>query len=244
MSLLDRCAHENRWTRRHPAEKVGLAAIGLLAAFLLPPVQNIVLLTLLLTVAVHSAQLPLTTLFRVLIAPFFFIALGAALLMVSLDPFQSGLRMTWVGTMWPVSARVMTRAWTAAACLVVLALTTPASDLVALLHRLHAPAPMTALMATTYRQLFLLIERFDGLVQAQHLRLGYSHRRAILRSSGYLGAQLFHDTLAQSRRLAIGWAVRGYEGHEPFPAMPYMPPSMTRGLLALVLCGLLWGTTW
>jgi cobalt/nickel transport system permease protein len=97
-------------------------------------------------------------------------------------------------------------------CLLFLALTTPATHLVAGLRRIGIPAEIAELALLIYRFLFLLTDTAETMHAAQAARLGHSTYRRHLSSLSLLIANLMPRALSRARALEVGLAARGWRG--------------------------------
>jgi cobalt/nickel transport system permease protein len=234
---LDAAAWASPWRRRSPGDKLALGLGLMVCALLLPvwPGSPIVA-----AVAVGLALGPARVRWRVLVAaaagPATFILLGAV-----------GIAVTWrAGTGWPVpavtgaglgrAAATGGHAVAGTAAMLLLATTTPISDLVAWAGRRGVPAAVVDVAQLTYRLLFLLLDAAVQVRAAQVARLGYGTRRAAVRSAGMLVTVVLVRAWDRAHRLEEGLAGRGYEGSlavldDPRPSSPRFVAA-TVGLLA------------
>jgi cobalt/nickel transport system permease protein len=104
------------------------------------------------------------------------------------------------------------RSFAALTCLLFLALTTPATDLIVGLRRLGLPAEIAEIALLMYRFLFLLGDTAMAMDSAQAARLGHFGAKRRLRSLGLLIANLLPRALGRARRLEVGLAARGWNG--------------------------------
>jgi cobalt/nickel transport system permease protein len=218
MHLIDCFAHTNRWRKRHPAEKAGLA-LGLLALVLaLPWPGSVAALVVATASALLGARIPWRVWTKVMAIPLVFLLLSGALLAVGLEHTPDGLRIVSSESRLHPALIVMNRAFAAAACLNLLALTTPAHEWVPLLRRCRVPAVVLDLMLVVYRMLFVLVERLSVMQTAQAARLGYVSRSNRMRSYGFLGACLLTRAMERAGRMEACLAARGGSGE--FPMLP------------------------
>ncbi len=97
------------------------------------------------------------------------------------------------------------------AAVLLLATTTPMSDLLPALRRLHVPDAVVEVASVTYRLLFVLLESLRTIREAQAARMGYSSPLRSYRSSGALAAAVLTRSWDRARRLQDGLAGRGME---------------------------------
>ncbi len=230
MSTIDRVAHTNRWRSRSLSEKA-LLAFGLLVVTLaFPPWPTAAaVLVAAAAAAMVGARVPVRIWGLAMAAPVGFVVTGAATLMVSLGDGGPALAPNGL-----VDAAALTlRASAAASALLLLAFTTPASDLVAGLARARVPAEIVELALLIYRFLFVLADTFAAMHAAQEARLGHVDWRRRIRSSGLLAANLLPRALDRAHRMEAGLAARGWDGG-PLRVMTPRRPVSAAGLAAVV----------
>jgi cobalt/nickel transport system permease protein len=209
MSPVDRAAHLNRWRRRSLTEKATLALGMLLLAIVLPPWPGApVVAGVMIVAALAGARVPPKVWLACAAAPLGFLLVGALSLAVQVD--AHGLSLALGG--FAAAAALAARSLAALSCLLFLALTTPATDLIAGLGRLGLPAEITDIALLMYRFLFLLGDIALAMDRAQAARLGHVGVRRRLRSLGLLVANLLPRALDRARRLEVGLAARGWSG--------------------------------
>ena len=209
MSPVDRAAHLNRWRHRSLVEKAILALGMLLLAIALPPGPGAPLIAIVMTLAaLVGARVPWKVWAACVAGPLGFLLVGALSLIVSLD--KGGLALAPGGL--GAAAALTARSLAGLTCLLFLALTTPATDLIAGLRRLGLPEEIAEVALLMYRFLFLLGDTALAMDAAQAARLGHIGARRRLRSLGVLIANLLPRALDRARRLEVGLGARGWRG--------------------------------
>jgi cobalt/nickel transport system permease protein len=209
MSPVDRAAHLNRWRHRSLTEKATLALGMLLLAIALRPGPGAPMVAAIMTAAaLVGARVPPKVWLACMAAPVGFLLVGAFSLAVQVD--SHGLSLAPGGLL--AASRLVMRSLAALTCLLFLALTTPATDLIAGLRRLGLPAEIAELALLMYRFLFLLGDTALAMDSAQAARLGHVGARRRLRSLGLLIANLLPRALDRARRLEVGLSARGWNG--------------------------------
>jgi len=239
---IDRLAQANRWRRRSTGEKA-LLALGLLAlALALPPWPGAVLaLIVAWTAALAGARIGWRDWLRLVAAPLGFALTGAAALAVEIGP--DGLALARDDGAAAVA--VLLRAAASLSCLLLLAVTTPAPDLVRGARRLGLSPEIAEMALLIWRFLFLLLESAVAIRHAQDARLGWRGFRRSINALGLLVALLLPRALDRARRLECGLAARGFDGSLPMLS-PRQPVSLrfiaaALGVQAAVLgVGLWW----
>ena len=232
--LIEQAAYANRWRGVSPAAKAAFALAGLLAAF--AAVSPGAALRLALCSAVLTcvgAGVPAGLYLRVAAPAVGFLALSCVGLLVAVDP-DSGWR--WAPEAWPQVA--------ALAALLGLVLTTPLSDLIALLRRLRCPAVLLDLMVLCYRVLFVFSQAVHEVRTAQQARLGDATLRHSLRSLGQLTANLALQVWQRALALHLAALARNGDGSLRFLTPQFAHAGRDTALAVLAGGGLLILARW
>jgi cobalt/nickel transport system permease protein len=229
MTAVDRLAHGNAWSQRHPLDKLVLAGGLLLLSLALPPLPGAALvLASALGAAILGARVPAVDLARLMAVPAAFILSGALVLAISLRLDGDGPILTLAPDGAARAIDVSLRAAAAMASLLLLVATTPITDLLGLLRMVRIPAPLVDVVLLIYRFIMLVIGAAEAIRTAQASRLGYSGLRRGIRSAGLLIAALLPRALNRGRQMEIGLAARAYDGalcvlaSSPPPSPPFM----------------------
>lgn len=218
--LLDDAAWNSPWRKRATGDKVllggGLLLCGVgLPAWPVAPLVTIVCLALLLGPARVPARVPI----RVALGLSSFLVLGAITLALAEDPGPDtpGVYWRWAGfavTHVTLMSAAQTTAHSIAgtSAMVLLAATTPMSSLLRWAGRRGVPAVVVEIADLIYRFIFLLLDTVRAVHEAQAARLGYTTRRAMLRSSSQLAAVVLVRAWSRAHRLQDGLDGRGYQG--------------------------------
>lgn len=252
MLNIDYYATHNRWSS-FPAAFKGALAVTYLLLSLFARNFTVPLLVLVTTalLLVAGAGIPWRFYLRLLFLPVFFLGSGCAAVLFDLAGSGIGSRtalaqlplgpvaLVVTSDGWETATTLFFRSLGAVASLYLLILTTPVSDLIALLRRLRVPSLLSELMVLTYRYLFTLLDTAGQIYRAQDTRLGYSSPRKGLRSLSFLTARLFVHTLEKGNKLYTAMEARGYEGEIRFlehreERMPRLQEAFYIGILALL----------
>lgn len=209
MSIIDTSANLNRWRRKSLAEKSLLALGMLLIAVAVPSWVSALTVALLMAAAtLVGARVSPSVWWKVMTAPLGFLAAGLVSVLFQVHDWHLS-----IAPQGPeLAGRLAVRALAGITCLLFLALTTPAADLVAGLRRIGVPAEITEMALLMYRFLFLLTGTAEAMNTAQSARLGHSSYRRHMKSLGLLIANLMPRSLARARALEVGLAARGWHG--------------------------------
>jgi cobalt/nickel transport system permease protein len=238
---VDDAAWSSAWRRRSPADKLLLCGGLVICALALPawPGSLLVGLTV-LVLALGPAGVPARTFARAVRWPAAFIAVGAVTAVVSVD----GGGLGWAPDAAARAGSLVGHALTGSAAVLLLACTTPMSDLLPALQRLRVPAAVTEVASVTYRLLFVLLDSLRAIREAQTARMGRATVRQALRSDGALAAAVLTRSWDRARRLQEGLAGRGMETGlrvlpERRPSSPGFVVATLAGLAALVATAVL-----
>ncbi len=229
MTPIDRIAQSNRWRRRSLAEK-SMLALGLLALALALPIGpgTLAVAVVSTAAAVLGAGVPARAWGLALLAPLGFALTGAVTLIFAVD--GTGVHFAEGGLL--AASLLVLRAMAAVSALLLLAVTTPATDLVAGLSRIGVPRDIVEVALLTHRFLLLLADTALAMDAAQAARLGHDGWLRRIRSAGLVAANLLPRAMDRARRLETALAARGWEGGDLAVLSP-VRPTTRRGLVAV-----------
>jgi cobalt/nickel transport system permease protein len=229
---IDDAAWSSAWRRRSPADKLLLSLGLVICALVLPVWPGSVLVGLTAVVlALGPARVPARTFGRAVRLPLAFVAIGSVTSVVQVD----GDGIGWAPDAAAQAGALVGHSLAGGAAVLLLATTTPMSDLLPALRRLRVPAAVVEVASVVYRLLFVLLESLRTIREAQTMRMGYASARRSYRSSGALAAAVLIRSWDRARRLQEGLAGRGLE--TGLRVLPEARPSST-AFLACSLLGL------
>ncbi|MDA8232428.1 MAG: cobalt ECF transporter T component CbiQ [Magnetospirillum sp.] len=209
MASIDRLAQTSPWRTLPLAEKALLALGLLLLALVLPPWPGgAIVLAVAAATAIGLAGIPAAQWLAIFAAPFGFVLTGAATLALGWD--SGGFRFLPDGAV--AALAMVLRSAAAVSSLLLLSLTTPATDFVRGAQRLGLPPELAETALATYGFLFILQDTATAMHASQAARLGYDGPGRALRSLGGLAAALLPRAFERARRLETGLAARGFDG--------------------------------
>lgn len=181
-----------------------------------------------LTVCVGG--IPASRYIRLLSVPFFFLLLSTFTIVINISKIPLSGYAIPIGNFYLTAgkdtlffaAQLFCTAFGAVSCLYFLSLSTPMTDLIAVLRKLHCPSLLIELMLLIYRFLFLLAGFADSISTAQKARLGNRDFRTSFSSFGSLLSVLFVRAIQRSGRLYDAMESRCYDGtirvlHKQYP---------------------------
>ena len=213
--LIEQSAYTNRWHLVSPAAKGTFCLSGMVAAYAasMPGAASGVALVL-SAVTILGAGIPPMRYLRVAAPALLFLAVSALSLAVSLKIGDSvgDVSLQLARAELHRAAHVCGRSLGALAALLFLAMTTPLSDIIALLRRCKVPEVLLDIMTLGYRTLFVLSEAVHDTLTAQSARLGYATVRISMRSLGGLVANLTIQIWQRSQALHMAAMARNNDG--------------------------------
>jgi cobalt/nickel transport system permease protein len=229
---IDDAAWRSAWRPRSPADKL-LLSVGLVVSALVLPVWPGTLLVGLTAVvlALGPARVPARTFGRAVRLPLAFIAVGAVTAVVQVGSGGLG----WAPDAAARAGALVGHGVAGSAAVLLLATTTPMSDLLPELRRLRVPAAVVEVASVVYRLLFVLLSSLTTIREAQTARMGHSTVRRSYHSSGVLAAAVLTRSWDRARRLQDGLAGRGME--TGLRVLPEALPS-SRAFVAATVAGL------
>ncbi len=240
---IDDAAWRSAWRPRSPADKLLLSVGLVVSALVLPAWPGTLLVGLTAVVlALGPARVPVRTFGRAVRLPLAFISIGALTAVV-----EVGDGLGWAPDAAARAGALVGHGLAGSAALLLLATTTPMSDLLPELRRLRVPAAVVEVASLVYRLLFVLLGSLATIREAQTARMGHSTVRRSYRSSGMLAAAVLTRSWDRARRLQDGLAGRGMETGlrvlpEARPSSPLFVAATVAGLAALATASLVVGT--
>ncbi|PID98598.1 MAG: cobalt ECF transporter T component CbiQ [Actinomycetales bacterium] len=183
-------------------------------------------------------------------APWVFILIGVIAVIINFgshkDALVSFFGLEITAQSLDAGALIVGRAFAVTAAVMLLACTTPISELLMGMRRIGIPGVLVDISAATYRMIFLLLDRAGAIRRAQAARLGYTNSRRATSSMGQLLATVFVSSWDRARRLEAGLDGRGGTAElVPIrPAKPFSGRFIFWTLIANLLAAALVITIW
>jgi cobalt/nickel transport system permease protein len=229
--LIEHSAYANRWRRVSPAAKGIFTLCGFVGTFAAAtPAAALSVAAVLCAVTVLGAGIPPERYLRVAAPALLFLTVSCLSLAVSLRIGNTveDLSLQLARTEFHRVVQVCGRSLGGLAALLFLAMTTPLTDIIALLRRLRAPEVLLDIMILCYRTLFVFSEAVRDTITAQSARLGYATVRLSLRSLGGLVANITVQVWQRSHALHVAAMARNNDG--PLRFLEKTSPKSTRDI--------------
>lgn len=225
MLIMDKIAYSSKILKLSPAFKAGLALFTLLCTIIAGEnIFSAAVFVFMSFMCIVISGFSVKKYVKLCFIPFWFLLLGAATISVSFLPQPTGVfNLPFFGGFAVVTqagllqaANMFLKAMACVSCLYFLYVTTPISELLGLLDKLHTPKLMTELMMMTYRFIFILINMAQQMKIAQNSRLGNINYKSSFRSLSVLASSLFVGAFVKSEQIYSAMESRGYSGDFAF----------------------------
>lgn len=240
MINIDSYAYSNNLKKIHPGEKFLFAVLTMAACLTSPTIITpLIVLALMAGGIILKAGIPARFFVKLMLVPLSFLLISVLTIAfsVSTDPSGFWLAQTihglTVGIHYPdliTAVHLFLRSLGAVSCLYFLALTTPMTEIITVLHRLKVPTIITELMMLIYRFIFVFMETAFTIKRAQSSRLGYVSLKISYRSLSRLFSALLGKVFVKSQELYNAMAARGYTGEIKVLTKKY-PVSLSNYIL-------------
>lgn len=222
MISIDDYAYSNNLKTVHPAEKCLFAVITMVVCLISPTVTApFVILLLMAGGIIFKAGIPVRVFVKLMFVPFSFLLISVLTIAFSIsrDPAGFWLAQTinslTIGIRYPdllTAVNLFLRSLGAVSCLYFMALTTPMTEIINLLHKLKVPSTITELMVLIYRFIFVFMETATTIHRAQTSRSGYITMKSSFRSMSRLFTSLLGKVFVNSQELYNAMEARCYTG--------------------------------
>ena len=115
-----------------------------------------------------------------------------------------------------LAAVLILKAFGAVSALYMMTLTTPLTELVSVLRKVHMPKLIVELMNMIYRYIFIMLETYNRLKNSAESRLGYVDFRTSCYTFGQIASNLFIVTLKKANAYYNALEARCYDGELNF----------------------------
>jgi len=252
---IDCYAYSNKLKTVHPAEKSLFAMFSMVVCLTAPTIVTpLIVLALMGGGIVFKAGIPVRVFGKLMLVPLSFLLISVITIAFSVSTNPSGfwiaqtIQGLTVGIHYPdmiTAAHLFLRALGGVSCLYFLALTTPMTEIITVLHKLKVPVIITELMVLIYRFIFVFMETAITVRRAQFSRSGYVSMKSSYRSLSRLFSALLGKVFVKSQELYNSMAARCYRGEirvltkkHPVSFRNYL---IITGLeIPLILLNLLW----
>ena len=233
MIPIDRLCYHSKLRYESPAVKLAFALITLTFCVVnrFAPF-SLVILVIMGMLTVIKGGIPFFRYIKILTVPLVFLLMSSVAI-----AFDFGF---WYITYSDASVRyavnLIITALSAVSCLYFLSLTTPMTDILAVLSAMRVPHLIIELMMLIYRFIFLLLDTADAIQTAQDCRLGNRDYKTSLKSFSALCSALMVRAVTRSRVLYQAMEARCYDG--TFKFLSEAKPASKRYKILLTIYAL------
>ncbi len=221
MILIDKLAYSSRLRHRSPGLKTAFAVGALVLCVAARSfIVSFCIMAVMGCLTVGIGGTPFRRYLQLMLLPLGFLLISTITIILHTSEVPTPLLSLRLGSRYLVTDipsilygfRLAATSLSAVSCLYFLALTTPLTDILAVLRSIRCPALLVELMFLMYRFVFVLLELASSILRAQQCRLGNKDFRTSLRSIGLMSAVLLQRALSKSSSLYDAMEARGYNG--------------------------------
>lgn len=220
MIVIDKLCYQSRLRYANAGEKFAFAVLTLLVCVVSRSIAvACVVLAVTGTLTVAKGGVPVLRYLRFLTVPLAFLFLSTAAILFHISPAPMDLFAVPLGSWYLTTSlsslryamQLILTALAAVSCLYFLSFTTPITDILDVLRRLHCPKLLIELMLLIYRFIFVLLDTASAITTSQHCRLGNRDYKTALKSFGQLGSVLMLRAVTRSNHLYTAMEARCYD---------------------------------
>ncbi|ODA42293.1 cobalt ECF transporter T component CbiQ [Desulfosporosinus sp. BG] len=243
MINIDCYAYSNNLKTVHPVEKSLFAMSTMLVCLTSTTVITpLIVLAFMAGGIIIRAGIPIRVFLNLMFVPLSFLFISVLTIAFSISTNPSGfwlaqtIKGLTIGIHYPdliTAIHLFLKSLGAVSCLYFLALTTPITEIITVLHKMKVPVIITELMVLIYRFIFVFMETATTIRRAQSSRLGYVSMKSSYRSLSRLFTSLLGKVFVKSQELYNAMAARCYTGEIKVLTKKY-PISFRNYILIIV----------
>lgn len=221
MIIIDKLCYYSRLRYVNAGEKSAFALMTLMAC-ILSRSALIGLFVLAVTgfLTVRKGGVPLHRYLKLLAVPMAFLLPGTLAIFINVSKTPLDAFAIPMGSIYLTGSfqglrdgiRLILTALAGVSCLYFLSLSTPVTDMLTVLRRLHVPAVITELMLLIYRYIFVTLKLASDITVSQQSRLGNRDFSASRKSFAAMASSVFILSIRRSSELYDALEARCYDG--------------------------------
>ncbi|CUN00353.1 cobalt ECF transporter T component CbiQ [Blautia hydrogenotrophica] len=231
MIAIDQLCYRSKLRYHNAGEKFAFTTLTLLFCVVSRSVviAGIVLVTTgILTI--YKGGIPFFRYLKFLTVPLVFLILSTVAIVLNVSKTPSDLFALSIGSWYLTGSKasllyavqLILTALASVSCLFFFSFSTPITDFIHVLQKLHCPRLIIELMLLIYRFIFILMEISSAITTAQNSRLGNKDFITSCKSFGFMASALLIRAIKKSNLLYDAMESRCYDGtirvlHENFP---------------------------
>ncbi|HWQ71226.1 MAG TPA: cobalt ECF transporter T component CbiQ [Desulfitobacteriaceae bacterium] len=218
---LDFYAYNSRIRHWNPVFKAVLSILTVLLCIALNnPYVSVVVITAMAYLTVIKGKLPLPEYLAVLAIPIVFILVSVFAIIIDFSRQPMGQYNLNLGFCYVFTSRAMLnqglflilKIFAAISALMMMTLSTPSSEIIYVLRKVHVPKIIVELMNMIYRYIFVLTDVFLKMKNSAESRLGYCDLKTSWQTFGSIAGNLLVVSLKKANAYYDAMEARCYDG--------------------------------
>lgn len=253
MLLIDKLCYSSRLRYINACTKTLLSILALIFCI----IDRSIILSLMVLVtmgylSVKKGGISFFVYLRLLRIPLVFLILSTLAILINfsktpMDAFALSLGSFYLTSSYASllhATQLIATALASVSCLYFLSLSTPITDILSVMKKVHVPDLFIELMLLIYRFIFVLLDMAEALTAASHSRLGNIDFKTSCRSFGSVASALFIRSLKKSNHLYDAMESRCYDGRilvlsEEYPLQKKHLYMIFVFVLTLTICSII-----
>ena len=221
MIAIDKLSYASGLRKKNPEVKFAYAMLSLLICVVSRSMTGAaVVLVLNGYLTVFKSGVPMRKYGKLLMIPLTFLLLSTLAIVLHIGDTPMDLFALRLGKWYLTGSRqglqyalqLILTAMAGVSCLYFLSMTTPMTDILYVLNRLHCPRLLGEMMLLIYRYIFILLDTAEKIGISQKSRLGNRDYRTSLKSFAAMGSALMIRAVRRSQALYEAMEARCYDG--------------------------------
>jgi cobalt/nickel transport system permease protein len=218
---IDLYAYNSQIRQWNPTFKVAFAVLTLFFCLVLNnPYVSVAVIAAMAYLTIGKGKLPAPEYLAVMVIPLTFILISVAAIVVDFSRQPLGQYNLYLGLGYGFTSQamlknglfLMLKVFAAISALQMLALSTPASEIIQVLQKAHVPKMIIELMNMIYRYIFILIDVAMKMKNSAESRLGYCDVKTSWHTFGSIASNLLVVSLQKANAYYDAMEARCYDG--------------------------------
>lgn len=249
---IDVYAYQSKLRSVNPSVKVGFSVIVLLLCIILNnPFVSLAILSLMAYLIMLKGGLSFRKYLGVLMIPLTFILLGTFTIAIEISrlpllEYSIDLGLFYLSTSKEKLIEMLfmiLKVFAAVSALQMMTLTTPSSEIIAVMRKAHVPKLIIELMNMIYRYIFILLEVYGKMKNSAESRLGYNDLKTSFSTFGAIAGNMLVISMKKANIYYNAMESRCYDGDLIFleEDKKIMPFHIFSGIIFIIaIIGIWW----
>lgn len=220
MLIIDKYSYTNKIKNWNPLLKCIIFSAGILFShagknyFL-----NAAVIFVMLFLTICIAKIRFVNFIKLFRIPFFFIVISLLGIIITVNAKQNIAEIKIGNTVLGIShssimqsVRLFFTVVSSICSLYFLILTTPIIQFIKLFKKLKMPPAIIELMILIYRSIFIFLEEYAAMKNAQVLKFGTKNKKLLIKSMAVIAANLFSGVLRKHEEMTLALELKLYDG--------------------------------